>query len=147
MDGFVSALLQDKGKNVYGVSRDVSVREAVREMNEKGVGALLVFEHEEPVGIFTERDVLTRVVDMERDPSKVLVDEVMTAELIVVEPSARVEEAMAIMTETRCRHLPVVDDGKVIGLVSIGDVTRWASKNYESIIRSYEEYITGPQRS
>jgi CBS domain-containing protein len=143
MEGYVSALLREKGNNVYGVSPQISVRDAVREMNEKGVGALLVFEREHPVGIFTERDVLTRVVGAGLDPNTTFVNEVMTTDLIIVEPTMRVEEVMAVMTETRCRHLPVVDDGKVVGLVSIGDVTRYAGKNYESIIRSYEEYITG----
>lgn len=148
MDGFVSTLLREKGKNVYSVSPHVTVRDAVREMTEKGVGSLLVFERHKPVGLLTDRDVLTRVVDAGRDASSTHVGDVMTRDFIVVEPSMRVEQAMAIMTESRCRHLPVVEDGQVVGLVSIGDVTRWASRNYESIIRSYEEYITGAaQRS
>lgn len=143
MDGFVSALLREKGKNVYGVSRHVSVRDAVREMSEKGIGSLLVLERETPVGILTDRDVLMRVVDLGKNPSLTRVEDVMTRDFIVVESSMRVEQAMAIMTESRCRHLPVVEGGQVVGLISIGDVTRWASVNYESIIRSYEEYITG----
>ncbi len=142
MNGFVSALLREKGKNIYSVSQHASVRDAVQQMNEKGIGSLLVMHGAEPVGIFTERDVLTRVDDSQRDPATTSVGDVMTRDVIVIEPSMRVEEAMAIMTESRCRHLPVVEGGAVTGLISIGDVTRWASKNYESITRSYEEYIT-----
>jgi len=145
MNGFISALLREKGKNIYGVSRHVSVREAVREMSEKGVASLLVYERDKPVGLLTDRDVLMRVVDSGRDPSATRVEDVMTRDFVVVEPSMRVEQAMAIMTDSRCRHLPVVEDGQVVGMISIGDVTRWASRNYESIIRSYELYITGRQ--
>ena len=143
MEGFVSYLLKEKGRQVYTISAGASVRVAVREMNEKGVGAVIVLRHDEPVGIFTERDVLRRVVDAGRDPDTTRVADVMTADLIVVEPSTRVEQAMAIMTQHRCRHLPVVEEGRLVGLISIGDVTRWASRNQEAVIRSYKEYVLG----
>lgn len=143
MDGFVSSLLREKGRQVYTITAGASVRAAVREMNDKGIGALLVMRRDEPVGIFTERDVLRRVVDAGRDPDATLVADVMTSDLVIVEPSTRIEQAMAVMTEHRCRHLPVIEGGRLVGLVSIGDVTRWASQNQAAVIRSYKEYILG----
>jgi CBS domain-containing protein len=143
MYGHVSALLGDKGRQVYTVAPTATVREAVRAMNEKGVGALLVIEEGCPVGIFTERDVLRRVVDEGRNPQSTRVAEVMTQDVLVVEPTTPVEKVMATMTERRIRHLPVVEDGKLVGLVSIGDVTRWVSVNQEAHIQQMTDYITG----
>ncbi|HEX6030048.1 MAG TPA: CBS domain-containing protein [Tepidiformaceae bacterium] len=143
MHGYVSALLADKGRQVYTVAPTATVREAVREMNEKGVGALLVLVEDCPVGIFTERDVLRRVVDEGRNPKTTTVADVMTADVLVVEPSTPVEQVMATMTQRRIRHLPVVDEGRVVGLVSIGDVTRWMSQNQEAHIQRMTDYITG----
>ena len=124
MYGHLKTVLADKGRQVYVVSPNTSVRQAVREMNEKGVGALLVVDHGDPVGIFTERDVLRRVVDPGLNPDATLVRRVMTVEIAVVEPTTTVEQAMSVMTQKRCRHLPVVEDGRVVGMVSIGDLDR-----------------------
>lgn len=143
MYGHVSAVLAEKGAQVYTVAPTSTVRDAVREMNEKGVGALLVMVEEEPVGIFTERDVLRRVVDEGRSPQSTRVADVMTADLLVVEPGTPIEQVMATMTERRIRHLPVVEDGKLVGLISIGDVTRWVSVNQEAHIQQMTDYITG----
>ncbi|MBE7518094.1 MAG: CBS domain-containing protein [Thermoflexaceae bacterium] len=143
MHGHVSAVLAEKGRQVYTVARGESVRDAVHHMNDSGVGALLVTEGAAPVGIFTERDVLRRVVDVGRDPNSTRVDEVMTADLIVVEPSTTIDQAMAVMTQRRCRHLPVVDEGRVVGMVSIGDLIRWVSLEQEVEIQYLVEYIQG----
>lgn len=143
MYGFVSEVLAEKGRQVYTVAPGTSVRQAVREMNEHGVGALLVVDGERPAGIFTERDVLRRVVDAGLDPGSTPVARVMTSDLLVLEPSATVEEAMAIMTQRRCRHLPVVEDGRVVGMVSIGDLTRRVSLEQDVHIRKLVDYITG----
>jgi CBS domain-containing protein len=143
MYGFLSAVLADKGRHVYTASPRTSVQQAVREMNEKGVGALLVVDEGEPVGIFTERDVLRRVVDEGRDPHSTALQSVMTRDLVVVEPTTSVEQAMAIMTRKRCRHLPVIERGRVAGMVSIGDLTRWVSINQEVEIQHLVDYITG----
>lgn len=143
MYGYVGAILADKGRQVFTVSPHVSVRQAVREMNEQGVGALLVLERDHPVGIFTERDVLRRVVDVGLDPGSTPVERVMTRELVIVEPTTPVEQAMAVMTKKRCRHLPVVEGGRVVGMVSIGDLTRWVSLNQQVEIQHLVDYITG----
>jgi len=143
MHGFISAVLADKGRHVYTASPRATVRQAVREMNEKGVGALLVVEHDVPLGIFTERDVLRRIVDAGLDPRTTILETVMTRDLIVVEPTTSVEQAMAIMTRKRCRHLPVVEAGHVVAMVSIGDLTRWVSLNQEVEIQHLVNYITG----
>ena len=143
MFGLVSAVLAEKGRQVYTVAKGVSVAEAVREMNEKGVGALLVLDGRRPVGIFTERDVLKRVVDADKDPALVHVSAVMTRDLVTLAPNARIDEAMALMTERRFRHLPVMDGDEVVGMLSSGDLMRWITMNQEQYIRQMQEYITG----
>jgi len=143
MFGLVSSVLAEKGRQVYTVAKGISVAEAVREMNEKGIGALLVTEGRKPVGIFTERDVLRRVVDADRDPAFVHVSQVMTTNLLTISPDTRIEEAMTIMTERRLRHLPVIADAEVVGMVSSGDLMRWITINQEQYIQQMTDYITG----
>jgi len=143
MFGLVSSVLAEKGRQVYTVAKGISVAEAVREMNEKGIGALLVTEGRKPVGIFTERDVLRRVVDADRDPAFVHVSQVMTRNLLTISPDTRIEEAMTIMTERRLRHLPVIADAEVVGMVSSGDLMRWITINQEQYIQQMTDYITG----
>lgn len=139
----IAAVLREKGSKVYTVAPGATVLEAARAMDAHNVGSLLVVDGDKPVGIFSERDLMRRVVVAGKDPAKVKVREVMSREVWVVEPDTRVKEAMAIMTERRCRHLPVVEKGKVVGLISIGDLVRWISKDQEFQIRMLENYITG----
>jgi CBS domain-containing protein len=141
--GFVSNVLAEKGRQVYTVRRGASVAEAVREMNEKGVGALLVLEDERPVGIFTERDVLRRIVDADKDPAFTRVGEVMTRRLVTITPETHVEEAMELMTQRRFRHLPVMDADDLVGMLSIGDLMRWITLHQEDEIRVMTAYIVG----
>jgi CBS domain-containing protein len=136
-------LLKSKGRAVHTVSPESTVLDAVRKMNHERIGALLVMSHDELVGIFTERDVLTRVVDQVRDPSATRVAEVMTSQPVVVTAAATINEAMAIVSEKRCRHLPVVDEGKLVGLVSAGDLTHWVTRGHEYHIQDLVNYITG----
>ena len=143
MYGFVSNVLAEKGRQVYTVRRGASVAEAVREMNEKGVGALLVLEDERPVGIFTERDVLRRIVDADKDPAFTRVGEVMTRRLVTITPETHVEEAMELMTQRRFRHLPVMDADDLVGMLSIGDLMRWITLHQEDEIRVMTAYIVG----
>jgi len=143
MFGFVSSVLAEKGRGVYTIGRGATVAEAVREMNEKGVGALLVMDGRKPAGIFTERDVLRRIVDADRDPAMTRVAEVMTRQLIAIAPDAHVEDAMSLMTERRFRHLPVMEDGELVGMLSSGDLLRWMTLHQEDHIRAMTEYITG----
>ena len=113
----IDAVLADKGAKVHCVVPGATVLAAVRKMNEEHIGALLVCDGSEVLGIFTERDILCRVIDSTRDPATTTVAEVMTTDLVAVSPDTRVEEAMAVITEKRCRHLPVIDGGNLVGLV------------------------------
>jgi CBS domain-containing protein len=138
----LTAVLAQKGTTVHNVTPNCSVLEAVRKMNQERIGALLVCSENRLVGIFTERDVLIRVVDQGLDPDATTVAEVMTTELVAVKPSTTVEEAMAVVTAKRCRHLPVMDEGDLQGMVSIGDLTRWVTRNQEVQIQDLVNYIT-----
>ena len=138
----LNTVLSSKGHTVHSVSPTASVLEAVRKMNREHIGSLLVCADNDVVGIFTERDVLIRVVDEGRDPRTTSVAEVMSRELVVVKPSMTVEDAMAVVTERRCRHLPVMDGPRLVGLVSIGDLTRWMSRNQEIHIQDLVDFIT-----
>ena len=139
----LSAILNEKGTAVHAVEPSASVLDAVKKMNEERIGALLVIEGSKPVGIFTERDVLTRVVDKSRDPGGTRVEEVMSTEVVAVSPKTTVDEAMAVITERRCRHLPVLDDGRLEGMVSIGDLTRWVTRKQRYEIQDLVNFITG----
>jgi CBS domain-containing protein len=141
--GFVSSVLAEKGRQVYTIARTATVAEAVREMNEKGVGSLLVMGERRPAGIFTERDVLRRVVDADRDPALTRVGEVMTRDIAAIDPAWHVEDAMRLMTDRRLRHLPVMEGDELVGMISIGDLLRWVTINQEEHIRRMTEYING----
>ncbi|MBE0609699.1 MAG: CBS domain-containing protein [Dehalococcoidia bacterium] len=143
MYGFVSSVLAEKGRQVYTIARTATVSEAVREMNEKGVGSLLVMGERRPSGILTERDVLRRVVDADRDPALTRVGEVMTRDVAAIDSAWHVEDAMRLMTDRRLRHLPVVDGEELVGMISIGDLLRWVTINQEDHIRAMTEYING----
>lgn len=138
----ITAILDRKGTNVYGVAPTVSVADAVAEMNRHRVGSVLVLDGGRLVGIFTERDVLRRVVGACVDPKRTLVGDVMTEGVITISPETTIEETMRIFTEKRCRHLPVTDNGKLIGTISIGDVTRWMADAHRAEAEHLKNYIT-----
>ena len=142
MQNTLADIIAVKGSTVHSVAPEATVLDAVRAMNRQKIGALLVRNGTEVVGIFTERDVLCRVLDSEREPATTTVAEVMSTELVAVRPTTRVEEAMAVITEKRCRHLPVLDEGELVGLVSIGDLTRWVTRHQEAHIQDLVNYIT-----
>ncbi len=139
----VSAILAEKGSRVVTVEPSSTVRRAVDRMNEEKIGCLVVLEDEKLVGIFTERDVLVRVVAERVDPEATTVAEVMTPRPIALRPGTTVQEAMLVVTERRCRHLPVIGDGRLLGLVSIGDLTRWTVRHQRRHIEDLMGYITG----
>jgi CBS domain-containing protein len=143
MNDQLRTLIADKGNRVHSIEPTATVLEAVRRMNDQGIGALLVTRGGAPVGIFTERDILRRVIARGLDPSTTPLGEVMTREMFVVSPTVTVGEAMAIITAKRIRHLPVVENGKLVGLVSSGDLTRWVSRGRENEIQQLVEFITG----
>jgi CBS domain-containing protein len=137
----VGELLNEKGKDVYSVEPSATVFQAVEMMCARHVGALLVTAAEAVCGIISERDVMTRVILEQRDPAKTLVDEVMTRAVACVLPTTSTREAMAVMTERRCRHLPVVAEGRLVGMLSIGDLVRNASRDQAFEIQMLTEYI------
>lgn len=142
MTDTLRTLLEKKGRLVHTVAPQSTVIDAVRKMNTERIGAVLVMEGEALVGIFTERDVLCRVVDEERDPQATIVADVMTTQPVVVKAEASVEEAMAVISERRCRHLPVVENDQLVGLVSAGDLTHWVTRNQEYHIQDLVNFIT-----
>jgi CBS domain-containing protein len=142
MKQLIRGILAEKGYHVETIGPDATVADAVRCMNERRIGSLLVVEDGEPAGIFTERDVLVRVIGARRDVDHTRVADVMTTELIAIEPTCTVEEAMVIVTQSRCRHLPVIEDGELVGLVSSGDLTRSVIMDQQAEIRDLVTYIT-----
>jgi CBS domain-containing protein len=138
----VSEILADKGRNVLEIEAGATVREAVRTMVDANVGSLLVTESGEVVGIVTERDYLRRVALEGRTDDDTTVGEIMTAPLVVVGPETSIDECMAVMTDRRIRHLPVAVDGKVVGLVSIGDLVKFKSRQQSFEIQYLTDYIT-----
>jgi CBS domain-containing protein len=138
----VSEILAGKEGGVLSIDGDATVYEAVERMVESNVGSLLVEVDGRIDGIFTERDYLRRVTLEGRTDRESRVREIMTAPLVVVSPGTSVEECMSLMTERRIRHLPVVEGGDVIGLVSIGDVVKFNSKQQSHQIQYLNDYIT-----
>jgi signal-transduction protein with cAMP-binding, CBS, and nucleotidyltransferase domain len=139
----VGDILGDKGVQVYKVRPDTTVLHAVQQMCAKHVGAVLVCDGTACSGIFTERDLMVRVILNGLDPTATRVTEVMTSEVACVQPATPASEAMAIMTERRCRHLPVVESGEIVGVISIGDLVRWDSRNQAFELRMLTDYIHG----
>ena len=121
----LSKLMEERSAAVHSITPEVTVTECVRQMNELKIGAMLVMESDRLVGIFTERDAMTRVLGGGLDPAQTRLSEVMSSDPVCVSPSTTLEEARALVTSKRIRHLPVVDNGKVVGMVSSGDLTHW----------------------
>lgn len=130
-------------KSVYSTTPSSSVFDAVKMMAEKNVGALVVIEGDAVVGVITERDYARKIVLMARSSKETAVREIMTSPVMYVQPDRTSEECMALMTEYRVRHLPVLDQGKMIGLVSIGDLVKDVISEQKFIIEQLEHYIAG----
>ena len=130
-------------QTVYTMEPSASAHEAVRLMDEKNIGALVVVEHGEVVGLVSERDYARKLVLMARSPKDTLLGDIMSSPVMYVRPDQTSEECMALMTEHRLRHLPVMDDGKLTGLVSIGDLVKATISEQRFLIEQLEHYITG----
>jgi CBS domain-containing protein len=141
MSDAVAKVLEQKTERLEAVTAQTSIHEAIERMNQRRIGSLLVMDGERLVGIFTERDVLTRVVPQQLDCRRTPVGEVMSRQPVTIPPTRTVSEAMVIMTDTRHRHLPVVQGGKVLGLVSIGDLTRWVVRDQQRTIEDLTDYV------
>lgn len=140
----IADLLIRKRGSLHSIAVSATVLEATRMMNEHLIGALVVTEDDRIVGIFTERDVLRRVVANERRPSEISVAEVMTTEVLCCRPDTSVEEACNVMKHQRVRHLPVVDDdGNALGMISIGDLNASQCDDQEYQIHFLQDYLFG----
>ena len=137
----LAEILEEKGGDVLEIGVDTSVLEAVQEMVEHNVGSLLVTDAGEVVGIVTERDYLRRVT-LQGRTEEAPVSEIMSSPLVVATPETGIDECMALMTDRRIRHVPVVEEGKVVGLVSIGDLVKYKSKQQTFEIQFLNDYIT-----
>ena len=141
--GNVSNILRTKGNITFSVSPNTFVYNALELMFEKNVSALVVLENEELVGIFTERDYARKVILQGKASKETLISEIMTDELITVSSNTSIDECMRLMTNRFIRHLPVVDNDKLIGIISIGDVVKNIIEDQKFIIENMEHYITG----
>lgn len=137
----VRQLLDRKGRQVFSIAPGAAVLEAIRLMAERHVGALLVMEGETLGGIVSERDYARKVILMGRSSADTPVRDIMTAAVITVQPETPVEKCMQIMTERRVRHLPVLDSGRVVGMVSIGDLVKAVIAEQQQHIEQLESYI------
>ena len=143
----VRHLLQDKGNQVWSIAPQATVYEALGLMASKNVGALVVAEAGQVVGIFSERDYARKVILQRRSSKTTSVGELMTADVLYVSPDDAIENCMAIMTDKHLRHLPVMENGQLAGIVSIGDVVKAIISDREFTIRELERYITGGHSS
>ena len=139
----IRQLLDRKGDEVWTIGADASVYAAVELMAKKEVGALVVVDGARPVGIVSERDYARKVILAGRSSKKAHVADIMTTEVVHVAPEATVDECMVLMTERRIRHLPVVSEGRLIGMISIGDLVKTIIEEQKFVIEQLESYIAG----
>lgn len=141
--GTVRNILQSKGNNIFSITPDISVYRALEIMMERNVSSLVVVENDKLIGIFTERDYARKVILKGKSSRETQIGDIMTGNVITVTPDNRIDECMQLMSDKSIRHLPVVENGKLAGLVSIGDVVRYIIEEQKFIIENMEHYITG----
>ena len=140
----VAQILASKGSDVWSVSPDTLLYKALQLMQDKGIGALAVLDQDNKlVGIVSERDYARKVILEGRSSRETFTGEIMTKELYVVKPETTIDECISLMTEKRVRHLPVLEKGKLLGIVSIGDVVKSIIKEQRIEIRTLNDYIMG----
>ncbi len=140
---YVRDILNGKSKEVHSISPDATVYEALKEMSDREIGALIVMKGEKVVGIISERDYARKIILKGKSSKDTMVKEVMSSTLINVKPENSVEECMILMTGKHVRHLPVFDKGKFVGIVSIGDVVKSIISKQEMLIEQLSNYISG----
>jgi CBS domain-containing protein len=141
--GTVSAILSQKGSNVYAIVPDAMVFEAIQIMADRNVGALLVMEGDQLVGVISERDYTRKVALKGKSSRETKVREILSSPLVTATPGHAVEDCMRLMTENRVRHLPILEGEKVVGVLSIGDLVNWTISAQDSAIDQLERYIAG----
>ena len=139
----IAMVLKEKGQNIWSLDPEALVYDAIEMMANKHVGALLVTSDGKLVGIISERDYARKVILQERSSKQTQVKEIMTSSVIVVRPDQTIEDCMRLMTENRIRHLPVVENEKVLGVVSIGDLVKWVVSAQAETIHQLQHYIAG----
>jgi CBS domain-containing protein len=139
----ISALLHHKGAALWSITPELTVFEAIKLMAEKNIGALLVLSGGKLVGVFTERDYTRKIALQGKKSKETQVREVLSSKIVSVTPQHTVEECMKLMTENRVRHLPVLENEKVTGIVSIGDLVNWTISAQDAAIAQMEQYIAG----
>ncbi len=139
----VKQILSSKGNGVFTISSDTNAMEALKLMDEKGFGVMLVVDNDELIGIFTEGDYISRVLLKELDKRTTKVSEVMTKNVRTINPKQTVNDTMQIMIDEDIRYFPAVEDGKLIGVISVGDCIKQVIAEQEEIIEQMEHYIHG----
>ena len=139
----INEILSNKGANVWSVSPDTTVFDAIQMMADKNVGALLVVQGDKLVGIISERDYTRKVILQGKSSKQTAVKEILSSHVVEVSPSHTVEECLRLMTDHRVRHLPVIENGKIIGVVSIGDLVNWIISAQSTTIHQLQTYIAG----
>ena len=139
----VQDILKSKGSDVWSIRPDDTIFEAVQIMADKRIGALLVVDEQKPVGIVTERDYARKVALEGRSSREAPVREIMSTRVLCVNPDRSIEDCMALMTEKRARHLPVVEQKAVVGMISIGDLVKAVIAEQRFVIDQLHDYITG----
>lgn len=139
----VERILKQKGSQVYSITPQDTVYEALEKLADKDIGALVVMHGTDLVGILSERDYVRKVILKGRSSKEMTVDEIMSSPAVTVTPKTTIDECMRCMTDKRCRHLPVVEGGRVVGVVSIGDLVNWIITAQDLTIHQLQDYITG----
>lgn len=139
----VDRILRYKGSEVYSINPRASVYEALEMLEERNVGALLVMAGHDLLGLLSERDYVRKVVLKGHSSKDLKVEDIMSSPVVTVSPETTVDECLHYMTSRRCRHLPVVDEGRIVGVVSIGDLVNWIMTAQDAAIHHLENYICG----
>jgi CBS domain-containing protein len=139
----VKRILEAKGHDIWSIEPSASVYEAIHLLAEKQIGALLVMKKDQLVGMFSERDYARQIILKDRSSENTKVEEIMTKKVIHVQPNSEIAECMTLMTKKHIRHLPVIDDKKVVGMISIGDLVRAVIAEQQSTIDDLAKYISG----